>query len=98
MYVVVSKWQFDPSREAEILEKGARMMATINGWPEVQSAYNIRAGEDYVIAVIAYASQEAYQKLIQDPDGPFEKAVREHSIEDGMTWIWSERGLVEANS
>ena len=71
------------------------MMVTIDAWPEVEFAYNVRAGTDYVIAVIGYHSEDDYQRLIGDPDGPFARAAAEHEIEKYATWVWSERGPME---
>jgi hypothetical protein len=94
MYGVVSKWQFDPAREQDVLARADRMMHTINGWPGVVSAVNIRIALDALLAVIFYADEATYQSLIHDPNGPFSQAVAQHGIEEVANWVWSERGLV----
>lgn len=68
------------------------MMAEIRGWRGVEEAFNVRAGDDYVLAVITYSDRTSYERLIQDPEGPFERAAAEHGIEQKARWEWSERG------
>lgn len=95
MYVVVSKWEFDPAHEAEVKSSAAKMMETIQSWPEVSFAYNVRAGANYVLAIIGYLDQAGYERLVQTPGGPFEQAAAQHQIEKYATWVWSERGPME---
>lgn len=92
MYMVLSKWEFDPAYEAEVFDSAEKMMTTIRTWPEVEMAFNIRAGANYVIAVMGYSDEDAYQRLVHAPGGPFERAAEEHGIERYAQWIWSERG------
>jgi hypothetical protein len=95
MFVVVSKWEYLPSMEDEVRASARKMMETINAWPEVEFSYNVRTGENTICAIIAYRDEPSYQRLIQDPDGPFAKAAAEHGIENHAKWLWSERGEVE---
>lgn len=96
MYVVVSKWQYEMENEASVREGAAKMMQTINGWPEVQFAYNVRTSPDSVLAIIGYSDEASYHRLVQDPNSPFEKAAAEYGIENNAKWLWSERGEGEA--
>lgn len=95
MFVVISKWQYDAGHEAEVRTAAQGMMSAINSWPEVEFAYNVRTGPDSVVAVIGYSDKASYERLVQDPNSPFEKAAAEHGIERHATWLWSERGEVE---
>jgi hypothetical protein len=95
MYMVISKWEYDPSHERDVRASAAKMMSTIGEWPEVESAYNVRVAANSVLAVITYRDEASYNRLIQDPEGPFAKAAAEHGIEDHAKWLWSERGEVE---
>lgn len=95
MYIVVSKWQWDVSHEAEVRASARKMMKELNSWDEVDFAYNVRVEENTVLAVIAYTSQAAYDRLINDSNGRFATAAREYEIEKYATWMWSERGEVE---
>lgn len=92
MYVVVSKWEALPGKEAEFEKIGRSMLATLSGWPEVEFAYNVLVSPSSVLAVIGYSSATAYQRAIEDPEGPFAKLAVEHRIEDAGRWLWSERG------
>ena len=95
MYVVVSKWEYDPAYEAEVRASASLMMQALTSWPEVAFAYNVRAGDGYVLAIVGYRDEDSYRRLVQEPNGPFEKAAAEHGIERLARWIWSERGVME---
>ena len=79
--MVISKWEFDVSREAEVRESARIMDDAMGMWPEIEFSYTVRAGEDYVIVVMGYRDEASYQRLIRDPSGPFEKAAAESGIE-----------------
>ncbi|HJP84166.1 MAG TPA: hypothetical protein VJ835_11760 [Fimbriimonadaceae bacterium] len=95
MYMVISKWEFDPASEGVVKDKARRMMQQIRAWDGVESAFNVRTSPGSVLAVIGYRDEATYQRLIQDPNGPFEKAAQESGIEQEAQWKWSERGEVE---
>ena len=92
MFVVISKWEFDAAHESEVAASGEKMMAAISSWPAVASAFNVRIGDSHMISVIEYTDQASYERLVQDPNSPFEKAAAEHGIEQHARWLWSERG------
>jgi hypothetical protein len=94
MFVVISKWEIDAVHDEAVRESARKMMADIRSWDGVESAFNVKAGDNYVLAVISYTDQAAYDKLISDPEGPFEKAAAKHGMEDHARWVWSERGDV----
>lgn len=95
MFVVVSKWQYDPAHEAEVRDRARAMMAAFRSWPDVEFAYNVRTGPDSVLAVIGYKDRASWERIVEDPNGPFEKTVAEIGVDRHATWQWSERGEVE---
>ncbi|MBX3111634.1 MAG: hypothetical protein KF857_06455 [Fimbriimonadaceae bacterium] len=94
MFVVVSKWEFDPMVEEATLATAGQMMAVIGSWDGVEEAYNIRTGPGHVLAVIKYRDEATYDRLVRAADNPFDKLAAEHGFDNGATWLWSERGHV----
>ena len=94
MYVVVSKWEFNPADEATTMAAGNKMMEGIANWDGVGEAFNIRTGPGSVLAVIKYRDEETYNALVHAADNPFDKLAAEHGIDQAATWLWSERGHV----
>lgn len=94
MFVVVSKWEFDPMEEDATLATAGKMMEAVSQWDGVEEAYNVRTGPGHVLAVIKYADEATYNRLINDPDNPFDKLAAEHGMDAGATWLWSERGHI----
>lgn len=92
MYIVLSKWEFDPQYEQEVRTSSGEMMEAVRSWPDVEFAYNVRTGPANVVAVIGYKDEQAYQRLVHGPDSSFEKAAKQYGIEDHARWLWSERG------
>lgn len=95
MYVVMSKWEFDPKNELAVKALARTMMERIKGWAGVERAYNVRVADNAVVAIMCYTDESSYQRLIQDPSGPFETALRETGFEEHAKWVWSERGYTE---
>ncbi len=91
MYVVISKWEIFPEQEEAFKAASKKMRAAIDSWPGVVQTQCLRT-EDGCLAVITYDGPDSYHKLIQDPSGPFEKAVSESQMESYGRWVWSERG------
>ncbi|HXH60859.1 MAG TPA: hypothetical protein VNI20_05820 [Fimbriimonadaceae bacterium] len=94
MYGVVARWEFDPKDEAEIRSKIGPMTNEMLKWPGVVSSIDIKIAPNAILSVMTYSDEDAYQKLIHDPNGPFEKAAKDHDIERLAKWVWSERGEV----
>ena len=44
------------------------------------------------VAVVGYADRAAYDRIVNDPNGPFETAVAAHRMDEVGEWAWSERG------
>lgn len=68
------------------------MMEVIRAWPEVEFFHNVKIAPESVLAIIGYKSKSDYERLIQDPNGPFETAAKAANIESASSWAWSERG------
>ncbi len=92
MFVVVSKWEALSGQWDAFEAVGHKMMALIRSWSEVEVFYNVRTGPESILSIIGYRSQADYERLVKDPNGPFEQASRETDIESVGKWIWSERG------
>lgn len=92
MYTVISRWEFDPAREAEVETRAEETMDALRRWDGIDEAYNVRVGPGAVLAVMTYRDEPTYQALIKDPNGPFEKLIDGNDLESVATWIWSESG------
>ncbi|MBS1708329.1 MAG: hypothetical protein JSS65_06350 [Armatimonadetes bacterium] len=94
MFVVVSKWEFDPMREEAAMATGGKMMEAISTWDGVEEAFNIRTGPGHVLAVIKYTDEATYERLINAKDNPFDRLAAEYGMDESATWLWSERGHI----
>jgi heme-degrading monooxygenase HmoA len=91
MYLVISQWKPKPGREAEFETIGRNMRALLRSTPGVQFVEGIE-GPDSFYAVHAYDDEAAYNRIVQDPNGPFNRAAAEHGIEDVADWLSSVKG------
>lgn len=91
MYLVVSKWRILDNTSDE----GKRIAEQMRDWmreqPGVKFVYGF-PGSDAEIAVHGYESEDTYNRLIQDPNGPFAKKLDETRFEEYAEWVSSERG------
>lgn len=92
MFTVISRWEFDPAREAEVKAKATETMQKLLGWDGIEEGYNVRVGPGAVVAILTYRDEPTYQSLIKDPNGPFEQLIGDNNLESMATWIWSESG------
>ncbi len=92
MYIVMSKWEFDPAHEAEVRTNSHKMLARMASWPEVELLQSVRTGPNSVIAIVGYRDEAARRRLVEGPDSPFEQAAKEFDLERHARWIWSEAG------
>lgn len=92
MFTVISRWEYDPAREAEVLVKASETLEKMRSWAGIEEAYNVMVSPGAVLSVLTYADEPTYTKLIKDPDGPFESLLAENKLESLTTWIWSESG------
>ena len=92
MYMVVSKWEIIPGKEDVVEREGRQMREYLRSLDGVEFVETFRAEDGSGIAVLGYRDEDTYRRIIQDPEGPFEKRARELRLEDNMRWVWSERG------
>lgn len=91
MFLVVSRWKpFDGKRE-EFESKGREMRAVLRSQPGVAMIETFEDGDAFV-AVHAYESEDAYQRVIQDPNGVFNRKAQEMGLESVAEWLGSQRG------
>jgi len=91
MYMVISRWQPKPGREAEFEQIGREMRAMMSQQPGMKFMNAIR-GDDGIHAVHVYEDEAAYKRLVEDPNGPFAQAAQAKGIENVADWLGSVRG------
>lgn len=91
MYMVISRWRPKPGREADFETVAHRMRDMMRGVPGVTFMNGIK-GSDCHYAVHVYEDEATYNRIVQDPNGPFHKGAKENGIEDIAEWIGSEKG------
>lgn len=92
MYIAISKWEFDPTQEELVKEKGNWMLSQIRGWDGVEVAQNVRTSPGSVMAIIGYRDAGTRDKLILAEDGPFNRALQESGLGELAKWVWTEEG------
>ncbi len=92
MFIVISKWRPLPGKENEFSEIGAKMRSRMRNFPGVKFVHGLKNEEDQPIAIVGYESKEAWDSIVNDPNGPFALAAQEHNIEEIAEWISSDRG------
>lgn len=92
MYIVVSRWEIIPSMQEEFESRGKSVRNILRSTPGVQLMEGFQTEEGGVVAIIGYDSRESYDRIVNDPNGPFAKAVAEHRLEECGHWVRSERG------
>lgn len=91
MYMVVSFWEANPGMEEQFENESRPMRDMLSSQPGVVMVHGFKSDGKYV-AIHGYEDEAAYRRIIQDENGPFNKALREHRIEDYARWVGSERG------
>ena len=92
MYMVVSRWEVLPGHENEVEGRGSAVRQVLRSQPEIKLMESFRTDDGGMVAVIGYESKEAYDRIINDPSGPFQKALSEQGLENHTRWVRSERG------
>ena len=92
MYIVVSHWEALPGMESEFEARGRAVREVIRSQPGVKMVEGFRNDDGGIVAIIGYESREAYDKVVNAAEGPFNRAVTEHKIEECGRWLSSERG------
>jgi hypothetical protein len=60
--------------------------------PGVELVDSFQTENGDVVAVVGYKSEDDYNRLVRDPNGPFEKAVAAARLEEVSNWVSSDRG------
>lgn len=92
MYLVISRWSPTPGREEEFRERGKAVRDVLRRQPGVERLEYVRADNGDVIAIHGYTDQEAYHRVVHDPQSEFNKALDEFRLEDVSKWIGSDQG------
>lgn len=91
MFLVVSKWEVLPGKDAEFESASKKMRELLRSWPGVRFVEGLR-NENGAIAVVGYDDEETHRRLVLEPGGPFEKHAAELNLQNSARWVWSERG------
>jgi hypothetical protein len=91
MYLVISQWKPRPGREADFERIGSTMRAFLRSQPGVTFVEGVE-GPDCFYAVHAYEDEATYNRIVSDPNGPFNQAAAENKIEDVADWLGSVKG------
>ena len=92
MYIVVSRWEVHPGKEAEFEEMGAVVRGKLRSMPEIEILHGFKNKQGQVVVTVCYTDEPAYHRLIHADDGPFQKLMAEHRLEDVSNCVSSERG------
>ena len=92
MYWVVSQWRPLPGREEEWTNRGRAVREAMRQIPGIESAEAFMGENGNAFAIVGYGSKADYERIVKDPNGPFERTIGEHRLEDVAEWISSERG------
>jgi hypothetical protein len=91
MYIVVSKWQITPGADEEWKARGLAVRQALRKVPGITVLEHFYT-HDGAVAIVGYQDEATYHRIVDDPNGPFVKAIDEHKLEEVSHWVWSERG------
>ena len=91
MYLVVSRWEAFPDRAAEFEQVSPEVRAVLRRQPGTVLVEAFGSDGRFVV-VHGYQDEAAYHTVVDDPNGPFCRALAAHHLEDMGRWISSERG------
>lgn len=91
MYLVVSYWEPVAGREAEFDRIGPEVARLLRSQPGVEIVQVFKSDGKHV-AVHGYRDEATYHAIIDDPVGPFARAVNDLRMEDVARWLGSEKG------
>lgn len=60
--------------------------------PGIEQIIAFHTSDSDVMVVVAYADEATYDKIVNDPNGPFVKNAAELKLEELMEWKQSWRG------
>jgi len=91
MFMVVSYWEPLPGKEAEFDKVSPKVTAILRQQPGVVMIEGFNSGKKRV-AIHAYKHEAAYKAVVDNPNGTFARALKEHRLEELARWLGSERG------
>lgn len=92
MYFSVSKWRPLPGKAQEFEATGKKMRDAMRAIPGIVMTHGFINDEGNAVSVIGYESKEAWDKIVNDPNGPFMAAVSQNKLEEVAEWIGADRG------
>jgi len=94
MYIVASIWEVARGKKAEAEALGKTMRARLIAQSGVEAIqhYTTDGNEDEIMVIVSYTDEAAYNRIINDPNGPFQTALKDVALESMMTWKQSWRG------
>jgi hypothetical protein len=97
MYMVVSRWEALPGQEENFIREGSQVAAELRRTPGVLMVEIIESNGQYV-SVHGYEDEATYQRVVQDPNGPYEREHSARKVESYGRWLGSERGETIAHA
>jgi len=94
MYLVISHWEVVPGREAEFERDGKKVRDVLRSQPGATMITHFKSNEKFVV-VHGYEDEAAYNRIVNDPNGPFVKALAETNLESSARWLGSEKGSTD---
>ncbi|HEY3411995.1 MAG TPA: hypothetical protein VGM51_02950 [Armatimonadota bacterium] len=91
MYLVISHWEPLPGRDMDFERTGPKVREALRSTPGVEFMEAIKSDGKYT-AVHGYKDEATYHAVVDDPNGPFSKALADSHLEDVARWVGSERG------
>ena len=91
MYLVISHWEPLPGKEADFERMGPKVREVLRSHPGVEFVEAIKSEGRYC-AVHGYKDEAAYHAVVDDPNGPFSKALADFQLEEYAKWVGSDRG------
>lgn len=92
MYIVVSKWRAKDGRRDDFETRSKPVREALRATPGVSYVQGFESEDGSVVAIVGYDSEDSYNTVTNDPNGPFEKSLAANSLEEVSDWVWSERG------
>ena len=92
MYIVVSRWEALPGKSDEFEAVGKKMRSTLGAISGVSLMEAFQSENGTIMVVVGYDSLQDYDRLVNDPNGPFAKAAEENQLDSVGRWISSDRG------
>ncbi|HVT13637.1 MAG TPA: hypothetical protein VHE55_15335 [Fimbriimonadaceae bacterium] len=96
MYYVVSRWEPLPGKSEEFENKARKLRGIMKSQSGVSFLEGFRTEDGGEVAIVGYNSRADYDRIVNNPNGPFASAVAAEDLDSIARWVWSERG--EANS